>query len=234
MTGFIFAQEAVSTAENVENAVEKTVEQAGATLETSPGVPFAQSGGVSGFLQPAQDFFTTLGTWLSEQKINLLYFVIGIAAAFILAYIVSWVIRKVFLALARKTRTGLDDDIINGLHAPIVWLVVATGVMGSISLLSIDAKIMAFISKVYYASATLILVWAVLRIVKCFNEYFKGLADRTGNTFDNLLVDLLRRTVKVTVWVIAILFIAQNIFQLNVSAMLAGAGVVGLAVAFAA
>lgn len=51
---------------------------------------------------------------------------------------------------------------------------------------------------------------------------------------DTLLIDLIRKTVKVVVTVIAVFFVAQNIFELNITSLLAGAGVVGLAIAFAA
>lgn len=51
---------------------------------------------------------------------------------------------------------------------------------------------------------------------------------------NKLLSDLIRRSVKAAVWTMAVIFIAQNLFNLNVTALITGAGVAGLAIAFAA
>jgi MscS family membrane protein len=52
--------------------------------------------------------------------------------------------------------------------------------------------------------------------------------------FDDLLINIIRKTLKVIIVIMSILFIGQNILGLNITAILAGAGVAGLAVAFAA
>jgi len=45
---------------------------------------------------------------------------------------------------------------------------------------------------------------------------------------------LIRRGIKALVWVCVIIFVAQNVFKFDVTALVAGAGVAGLAIAFAA
>jgi len=60
------------------------------------------------------------------------------------------------------------------------------------------------------------------------------LGDSHGGLIDALMLSVIRKIVKVVVIVIAVLFIGQNVFEMNITTLLAGAGVAGLAVAFAA
>ena len=87
--------------------------------------------------------------------------------------------------------------------------------------------------KVFYAGTALIITWGLLGLITLLNRQIRRLAEKKGNTLDDLTLDLAGNILKGTILFLALLFIGQNIFQLNISALLAGAGVIGLAVALA-
>ena len=76
-------------------------------------------------------------------------------------------------------------------------------------------------------------IWAGFRVVDFVAVYLQRLARQTDNKLDDVLVPLVRKTLKVFITVIGIIFIAANL-NLNVSGLLAGLGLGGLAFALAA
>lgn len=189
---------------------------------------------VVSFWAPLHEFMVMLGDWFMQQRFRLLVFFAGLVLSFLLAALISWIIRKIVQILAARTKSEIDNKLIDGLHAPIMLLLISSGVICSVAVLDMPQMLDDGLRRVYFATATLSIVWGVLRVIGVLDEHFKKIAASTSNNLDNLLIDLLRRVAKFAIWIIAALFIAQNIFKLNVSALLAGAGVAGLAVAFAA
>ena len=76
-------------------------------------------------------------------------------------------------------------------------------------------------------------VWAGYRIVDFASAYLQHYARSTNNKLDDVLVPLARKTLKVIVTVVGLLFVASNL-NLNVSGLVAGLGLGGLAFALAA
>ncbi len=91
----------------------------------------------------------------------------------------------------------------------------------------------AFEMKLFYTGATCIITWGVLGLVTLLRRQISLFSRKNGNTLDELTLDLAGNILKGTIVFLALLFIGQNIFLLNISALLAGAGVIGLAVALA-
>lgn len=89
--------------------------------------------------------------------------------------------------------------------------------------LQIAAKAFALISA----------IWAIYRVVDLASEYFERKAGRTTTKFDDLLVPLVRKAVKIFVVAFGLVFIAES-FNLPITSLVAGLGIGGLAFAFAA
>ncbi len=76
-------------------------------------------------------------------------------------------------------------------------------------------------------------VWAAYRLVDLIAGWLAGYASRTKNKLDDVLLPLIPRTLKVFVTVIGIIFVADNL-NIDVTGLLAGLGLGGLAFALAA
>lgn len=76
-------------------------------------------------------------------------------------------------------------------------------------------------------------VWSAFRLVEVFDSFLKQKALQTETKFDDLLVPMVTRSLRVFVVVIGIIFIADNL-NVDVTSLLAGLGLGGLAFALAA
>lgn len=76
-------------------------------------------------------------------------------------------------------------------------------------------------------------IWSAFRIVDIFDAMWTSRALRTHNKFDDLLVPMVTKSLKVFVVVMGIVFAADNL-NIDVTSLLAGLGLGGLAFALAA
>ncbi len=76
--------------------------------------------------------------------------------------------------------------------------------------------------------------WFIYRLVDVVEFYLRRWTSRTETLLDDQLVPMIRKTLRVFVVIVVLLFVAQNIFNWNIGALLAGLGVGGLAFALAA
>jgi MscS family membrane protein len=76
--------------------------------------------------------------------------------------------------------------------------------------------------------------WFVYRLVGIVEYLLLGWTGKTKSQLDDQLVPLVRKTLRVVVVIMLALFIAQNVFNWNIGALLAGLGLGGLAFALAA
>jgi len=83
------------------------------------------------------------------------------------------------------------------------------------------------------ALASIAAVWAAYRLVDILSAWLKAKAERSDNKLDDVLVPLIPRTLKLFVTVIGVVFIADNL-NIDITGLLAGLGLGGLAFALAA
>ena len=76
-------------------------------------------------------------------------------------------------------------------------------------------------------------VWAAYRMVDIVSAVFQVRAERSQNKFDDLLVPLFRKSAKIFVGALGFVFIADNL-DVDITSLVAGLGIGGLAVALAA
>ena len=76
--------------------------------------------------------------------------------------------------------------------------------------------------------------WFIYRLVDIMEFFMLRWAGRTETLLDDQIVPLVRKALRVLLVIMAVLFVAQNIFHLEIGPLLAGAGIGGLAFAFAA
>ncbi len=184
------------------------------------------------------DWCARVGEWFQDRAGDLLVFVIGTAVTFGLIFLLSFVIRRFFLQkLEEVLHVSFQRRLYEAFHWPVACFLCCLGVFISAQpLLKSMPGIYSLIwLRLLLASLAVSTVWGLFRLIGLLDHFFQRRAERTpGRRMDSLLIDLIRKTVKVVVILIAVLFILQNILSLNITSLLAGAGVVGLAIAFAA
>lgn len=171
--------------------------------------------------------------WLEYNWDGLLYFGTGLLIIFALMFLFTKGM-KLAIEYLRKKNEDLAVGIMESIIAPVNWLILTFGVLLNTQSELVPISLTQWMLKIYYSIIVLLFVWLSMRIINSISEYIKTLPLFEEAHFNLMLMNLIRRVFQAVVWIIAFFFIAQNIFHWNITAVLAGAGVVGLAVALAA
>jgi MscS family membrane protein len=151
--------------------------------------------------------------------------------------IVDRVVRSVVGAWIRRLLTRSADLRERGVAAsfgkPVGILAMALIWLTTLRLLDLPLNALTALllaARLVMAAAA---VWAIYRFVDLLSAHFAGLAARTESRADDILIPLLRRAVKIVVLAFVILFVAQNL-DVDITSLLAGLGIGGIAFALAA
>ncbi|MDD3886816.1 MAG: mechanosensitive ion channel family protein [Victivallaceae bacterium] len=175
-----------------------------------------------------------LSAWFEREHGNLVTAGFGLVITIVIAILLNRFMANVLPYLTRHTKTDLDDRICSGLTAPVTWFVLLIGASFCNTLVDLPGNSDIITDKVLYAVLILDVLWGVFRCIGTLDKRFRAKFTAQSSQLNLLLLDLISRSVKAVIWVLAVIFIVQNLFQLNVTALVTGAGVAGLAVAFAA
>ncbi len=104
----------------------------------------------------------------------------------------------------------------------------------SIYVFRVPENVQEIIDRLFLAILTIFILYLVTKLVGLMTVLLKGRAARTESTLDEHLVPLLGKVLKWFIWVIGLLLFLQNVLHYNISSLLAGLGIGGLALAFAA
>ncbi len=107
-------------------------------------------------------------------------------------------------------------------------------IWASMRILLFPPWIQSTIDVLFGAAILFFFLYLTAKIVDLLIVVLKERAERTASKLDDQLIPMLGKGLKGFVWGIGILFFLQNILQYNISSLIAGLGIGGLAFAFAA
>ena len=172
--------------------------------------------------------------YAAAEKQALLSALLGTFAVIAIAVAISRVMRKTADRCQRKNSTW--RKVTGQLLLPLIAAAGVTGVFLVWEPLkkSWHPQWVQFDLQIFYALLTICAVWGGCRVIGLFNLKLRDLAERNDNRLDKLTVSMIGNTLKTALILTAVLFIGQNIFHFNITALLASAGVIGLSLALAA
>lgn len=145
-----------------------------------------------------------------------------------------WFFKNVLRKLTAKTKTNLDDIILDMVEEPIVLATTILGLWVGFARLTFSEKVEGWITNGVQGLIILCLTWLVARLVdSLIRELLLPLAEKSENDLDDQLLPILRRTTGTAIWALGIVM-ALNNAGYNVGAVIAGLGIGGLAMAMAA
>ncbi len=157
-----------------------------------------------------------------------------IIGALVVGRVLYWLIGKTIKRLATKTRTQLDDILVDMLEEPVVFAVVIGGIWYGLRMLTLSNKADKTIDKVVYVLIIFNVAWLVTRVFDALiGEYLIPFARKTESDLDDHLIPIISKGIKLSVWTIAIIMALDNAGY-DVLAILGGLGIGGLAFALAA
>ncbi|UCE25068.1 MAG: mechanosensitive ion channel [Candidatus Zixiibacteriota bacterium] len=156
------------------------------------------------------------------------------------AYIVRFLITAVALRIAARTRTSLDDRLLDGTKRQLFLLVFLLGISFLFDYLqivlaeSVGARLFEIIDGIIYAAGVVLVASILVRVISAILMWYGAtIAVRTATQVDDEFIPLLDRAVKVIVYVLAILIILDH-FSIDIKGLITVLGVGSLAVALAA
>jgi MscS family membrane protein len=173
-----------------------------------------------------------------EQQLRELGEIPGVRAATIIvgsivaAAAIEWIIRRTFVALVRRTHTSLDDHIVEALRRPVFISVVLIGLAWATGELGLPSGVVAGIESVLQTLAVLVWAGAAFRIGTAMLEAL-GRRGEGASIVQARTVPVFDMMLKVVVVGLALYF-AFLAWRIDLTAWLASAGIIGIAIGFAA
>ncbi len=157
-----------------------------------------------------------------------------IVGALLVGKALYWIFGNIVKQFTKKTKTRLDDIIIDMIEEPIVFIVTIAGVWYGINRLELPETAERWLGNIIQFLIFLTIAWLITRLLDSFyKEYVVPLVSKTETDLDDQLLPILQKGTKLTVWSIGII-VALNNAGYDVGALIAGLGIGGLALAMAA
>ena len=180
----------------------------------------------SSLAEVLQDYFN-LGQLESE--------IIASTIIFTLAIIVGWIVYSVFRRYlsqwAKKTKTKIDDAIIRNIKAPIFLLAFLIGLYYGLQPLSFLEPYSEILAKTFTVAQILIVTFIAIRVVNALISWFAERARREKRVSEHLIF-VLKQVFRAIVYAFAFLAILVA-FHIDLSGVVVGLGVGGIAIALA-
>ncbi|MBT4858339.1 mechanosensitive ion channel family protein [archaeon] len=163
---------------------------------------------------------------------NVYYNAIAVFFVFIaIAFVVRFIFTKFLYKLVKGTKTDIDDIIIDTAKGPILFLIIILGIFFSARILKIDNLMF---NHSFYTIMSFLIFWLFFKVILItIHGLREGIGKKSVKLFDNKVFPFFERGLKLFLGVIY-LFVIFKIWKIDITPLLAGAGVAGLAMAFAA
>lgn len=143
--------------------------------------------------------------------------------------VLTFIIEKVVKVFVKKTKTKLDDLLIQKLDRVAVWFLFFIGIrIFVIPLLKIE-----ILDKINNAFIILFTTWIIVKIVDVFIEVWGvKFAKRTKSKVDEALLSLFHKFSRIALFAIGIILVLNN-FSIEITPFIASLGIAGIVIAFA-
>jgi len=158
-----------------------------------------------------------------------------IGAALLLYLLLDRIIKMIVMRVARRFMDLSVKSLkaLRSIHNRLSLLICVALVRLALPVLALPAKSVATVFTLLKVITIILLVLIILRVIDIVRHYLEGLADRTVNRMDDQSVPLLSKITKILVVILGVMAVLDS-FDVNVTALVAGVGLGGLAIALAA
>ena len=188
-------------------------------------------------------YASTLATWFFDWKfINnepWRWLLLGgvLLGGFVTGKALTFMLERQSHRMRQGDRGAVLAMLLNSLARPVTLLALAGALYIAQTFMNLsfgDRSVAPMWVNICRTMSVLAAGWFIYRLVDVVEFYLHNLTGKTETLLDDQLVPLIRKTLRVFVVIVAVLFIAQNIFRWDVGALIAGLGIGGLALALAA
>ncbi len=160
-------------------------------------------------------------------------FLLNIAIWAVISLIFYFTISPIMHNLTKKTETEFDDKLVEMIRRPALLLIILYGLIDSFMRVNVQIRLRATIYQFYWIMAVIIGIYVVYNIfIGILNEIA---AQRGGGetTFSQVLEPILEKIGGIVIILVGLMTIFK-VMGIQITGLLAGAGILGLVIAFAA
>ncbi len=162
----------------------------------------------------------------------IIFVIVSVLLGFVLSYGVVYLSRTVVKAFTRRTETDLDDQLLERLTHPAALFLFIASLNIALVPLSLNSGFAAGLNTLLISGNILLVAVIINRTLGVLvNHYGASIATQTESTVDDHILPIVRRMITAAVYTIAVLVIL-GVWGVEIAPFLAGAGIVGIAIAF--
>jgi small-conductance mechanosensitive channel len=160
--------------------------------------------------------------------------VIILIVFFVLAQITNFLFNKVFIMLTSKTKTDIDDEIMRILNMPIFYTVVLLGASQAFNYIETLSGYSGEFERIIKSAMIIVWTYAISKLAQVVIAGFGfKFAARTKSSLDDELMPLFKKLSNIIVYFAGAMILLRT-WNLDITPLLASAGIAGFVIAFAA
>jgi len=164
----------------------------------------------------------------TEELLQLLIPILILVGFIVAGYVLRFALNVYITKLARKTKTKIDDIILDAIRMPIVVIFLIVGINFALPRISfVPAEVIQYLPIVSYLLVVLLVAWITIKTITGILKYYGTIRPALKT-----LVPTLQKIVKFVVVFFALMIILNRL-GVDVTAAVAAFGIGGLAIAFA-
>ena len=152
-----------------------------------------------------------------------------------LALFVGWIVYSIFkrylVHWAKDTETKIDDQILRNIKAPIILLALLFGLHYALQPLSFLTPYTITISQIFSVAQIIVASFIIVRILNILISWYGERAKKQKKMSEHLLY-ILKQAIRAIVYLFAV-FTIMVVFEIDLSGIVVGLGVGGIAIALA-
>lgn len=165
---------------------------------------------------------------------NIYTFILNIALWTIISLVLAFIIDPIVHHYTKKTKTEADDRFLQIVRTPFFLLLFIYGAISSLEILNINPSYLFTLSILYHTILILVVTWLVYRVYKdVILFYASEKAEETETELDDTLLPVADKIGSILIWTFG-LMVLMGYFGYDLTMFVAGMGVMGLVIAFAA
>ncbi len=159
--------------------------------------------------------------------------------------VASWLVDRALRRINERLPEGRPvHAVFYAMEGPVRWTIIVISLWVALVLLLMsddrwsalsrgDADLTtAWENRLFFASVLPLVMWFAVRLTNNLTEIWAAKAEETETTFDDQLVPIVRKAANITVVIVGVLMVVQNLGA-QVTSIIAGFGIGGAAIALA-
>ena len=156
-----------------------------------------------------------------------------LGAAIGVAFLVLPLLTHIVKLLTGKTKTTVDDLLLQAIGRSLFVFVLVQGFFLALTTTSFLDRWQSYVTQAWFVSGVLVVLYALQRVANALIQWYgSAVAASTGAHLGENLLPLARRFINLSLLIVGVLLILDNL-GIQISPLLAGLGIGGVAVALA-